>query len=475
MPVHSVWSVASYHGDIVAGTNDGLVRVFTKDKTKFAADNVLKEFEQAIIVREVELTKEIGGVKVTDLPGPEALYQEGREGQTKMIRQPSGKVMCYMFKSGFWECIGDVMGATENSKTLLDGKEYDFVFNVDIEDGAPPLKLGYNKTEDPWHVAQKFIHAQNLPQVYLEQVANFIITNANITTLPAQTNSSEFADPLTGEGRYVPSTSQNETNSSIGSTDPFTGSGRYIPSASSQTATSNVNFRQRSGATDTNDELMLQRHIPCKTLATFEVIVVQKVLMKIREFNEQIESPYKMNEDELKAALSILDGSSPDAVTNFTKMLNWPENKLFPVLDLFRMVVRNEATFSTFDPSITAKILKTMINSSAPPNQLMTVRAFCNMLTHEQGKLFVEQNFVELMELTEKISGGNGNFQIAFASFFFNLTVALEGGNQESSIALVIGIVKCLAWMKEFDALFKLYQVSSNMKTNNLDKFNSRL
>lgn len=32
------------------------------------------------------------------------------------------------------------------------------MFSVDIKDGAPPLKLPFNKTEDPWVVAQAFIH-----------------------------------------------------------------------------------------------------------------------------------------------------------------------------------------------------------------------------------------------------------------------------------------------------------------------------
>lgn len=482
--MQSVWSVTSFHGDIVAGTNDGLVRVFTRDQARFASEEVMKHFVEAVTSRESEAAKEIGGVKVNDLPGPEALYQDGKEGQTKMIRQPNGKVMCYVFKSGFWECVGDVMGATENSKSLLDGKEYDFVFNVDIEDGAPPLKLGYNKTDDPWHAAQKFIHANDLPQVYLEQVANFIITNANITTLPSQTNDPNFADPFTGVGRYVPgsgvpnplgqntsttdpftgggryvpSGAQNPLGQNTSTTDPFTGSGRYIPS-------SDVNFRQRSGADSGNDELMLQRHIPSKISVFFESIVVQKVVQKLREFNGQMDGQNKMNEAELTLAFSIMDNPhDADAVTNFTKMLNWPEAKLFPVLDLFRIIVKNEASFSSFDPTIKAKVLKAMINSASAPNQLMTMRAFCNMLIHEQGKLFVEQNFTELMELTEKIEGGNGNFQIAFASFFYNMSVVLEKGPPEFSIALAIGIVKGLAWIKEFEALFKAYQVGAKKR-----------
>lgn len=76
------------------------------------------------------------------------------------------------------------------------------MWNVDIEDGAPPLKLPFNRDEDPWVVAQAFIHKHNLPQSYLETVANFIITNAK--TAPPLTTNSGYVDPYTGGARYVP-------------------------------------------------------------------------------------------------------------------------------------------------------------------------------------------------------------------------------------------------------------------------------
>lgn len=60
-------------------------------------------------------------------------------------------------------------------------QEYDFVFSVDISDTEPPIKLPYNKGEDPWQAAQTFIHRNNLPQAYLDQVANFIIKNSQST------------------------------------------------------------------------------------------------------------------------------------------------------------------------------------------------------------------------------------------------------------------------------------------------------
>lgn len=49
--------------------------------------------------------------------------------------------------SGAWQKIGDVVDAVgQNRKQLYEGKEYDYVFDVDIQDGVPPLKLPYNVT-----------------------------------------------------------------------------------------------------------------------------------------------------------------------------------------------------------------------------------------------------------------------------------------------------------------------------------------
>jgi len=78
-------------------------------------------------------------------------------------------------------------------------QEYDYVFNVDIEDGKPPLKLPYNCDEDRWFAAQKFIHDNNLSQLYLDQVANFIVNNSKqgVPLAPNHT-SDEFCDPFTG-------------------------------------------------------------------------------------------------------------------------------------------------------------------------------------------------------------------------------------------------------------------------------------
>lgn len=120
---------------------------------------------------------------------------EGKtEGQTHVVRHADGKLKCYQWSAGEWLLMGDVTGAAggtqkQSGKVLHEGRQYDYVFSVDISDNGVPLKLPYDCDEEPWLVAQKFIHQHELPQAYLEQVANFIIKNSNDRAPTSQTTS----------------------------------------------------------------------------------------------------------------------------------------------------------------------------------------------------------------------------------------------------------------------------------------------
>ena len=50
------------------------------------------------------------------------------------------------------------------------GQEWDYVFDVDFEDGAPMKKLCMNKNENPIEVAERFLLAEDLPINYRDQV-----------------------------------------------------------------------------------------------------------------------------------------------------------------------------------------------------------------------------------------------------------------------------------------------------------------
>lgn len=122
-----------------------------------------------------------------------------------------------------WQKVGEVTDAVGSSrKQLYQGQEYDYVFDVDLGGGAPILKLPYNANENSYAAAQRFLHANELPLGYIDQIADFIEQNAGGVKLGSSGN----VDPFTGASSYrsQPSASTGLVGSSSGfSGDPFTG------------------------------------------------------------------------------------------------------------------------------------------------------------------------------------------------------------------------------------------------------------
>jgi phospholipase A-2-activating protein len=96
----------------------------------------------------------------------------------------------------------------------------------------------------------EFLEANGLPDMYLDQVAEFIIQNAGEYQGPV---ASGPADPLTGGARYVPSSGVQRasgTGSATGAQDPLTGGSRYRPSGSSSGRELGVGPSSSGGGTD---------------------------------------------------------------------------------------------------------------------------------------------------------------------------------------------------------------------------------
>jgi phospholipase A-2-activating protein len=76
-PAISVWSVSAMpNGDVVTGASDGVVRVFSEAEERWASPEELKAFDD-LIAGQTLPTQQVGDVKKSDLPGPEALSIPG--------------------------------------------------------------------------------------------------------------------------------------------------------------------------------------------------------------------------------------------------------------------------------------------------------------------------------------------------------------------------------------------------------------
>ncbi|KAI1778719.1 PFU-domain-containing protein [Hypoxylon cercidicola] len=201
-PAISVWTVSACPGtgDIASGASDGVIRIFSRSPERLAGPDTLALFDESVRSSSIP-QQQVGGINKEKLPGPEFLKTKSgtKEGQVQMIKEENGSVTAHQWSMGQqqWINVGTVVDAVGSSgrKVEYDGQSYDYVFDVAIEEGQPSLKLPYNLSENPYTRAQKFIDDNELSQNFLDQVAQFIITNTQGATIGQNSGDSGGPDP----------------------------------------------------------------------------------------------------------------------------------------------------------------------------------------------------------------------------------------------------------------------------------------
>ncbi|XP_053984951.1 phospholipase A-2-activating protein isoform X2 [Hylaeus anthracinus] len=442
LPTQSVWCIDLFpNGDIVAGSSDGIVRIFSCDPERYADEKALQEFEQETAKTKLNAQLELGGIKIKDLPGTNALEEPGqRDGQTKIVND-GNIVSAYSWSQNEqrWIKIGDVMGATggtaaTSGKRLHNGVEYDYVFSVDIQDGVPPLKLPYNEGQDPWHVAQRFLYDNDLSQLFLDQVANFIIKNSQ--SAPVVNAGAQYADPFTGGNRYIPRSTANATEQEES---------------------------VRPVVHNSSDCSLSPSYIPHTKYLKLEHANLSGILEKLREFNSKQNEASKVSDDKLDSLVTLTasqasEQSAADVLSTFKILLNWPDDVLFPVLDITRLAVLYKEINDVLCTDDLLQIIKKHIKPEASAsNQMLTFRLLVNMFSHEKGEKLCYNSKDEILTLLSNLKSlGSKNNQVAVSTYILNLTVALNKYND------AVGRVQCLNVMfsvlphlNEPEALFR--------------------
>uniref|UniRef100_A0A146MDH4 Phospholipase A-2-activating protein n=1 Tax=Lygus hesperus TaxID=30085 RepID=A0A146MDH4_LYGHE len=402
-PAQSVWSVAVLpNGDVATGSSDGVVRIFTADDARKATHEELTHYSECVTR---VLTKPPGRLAEDDernVPGPEALAVPGKSHEEiKMIKE-DGAVNCYQWNAPEqqWVKIGEVMGAANpGGKSTELEKAYDYVFPVDIEDGKPPLKLYYNKGQDPYVVAQAFIHSHNLPQDYLEQVANHII------------NSVKGQEPPILNSAYQ---------------DPFTGGSRYVPAGF-------------ASAPDPDATKLF----PISSYVLMEVADLTKIKSKLDETLQTLGTPESSCEEMLDDLVSLGKADtvpSQESITKLKDMLCWPANMIFPVLDLTRLAVRIKQVNKELccgDPGerLIAMLRSHLVEDNAV-NIMMSIRIMANMVVHEHGEELMLSNAHVVYDLINSIftRGKPKGLQIAVSTLILNMAVLFSNKNDSQGV-----------------------------------------
>lgn len=232
--------------------------------------------------------------------------------------------------------------------------------------------------------------------------------------------------------------------------DPFTGGDSY---SSGRPATGFV-----------------KKHIPYTQLTTFDVYDASKILAKLKEFNRQLD--YKVHDYGLTTIVDAVNGigTGPGIIEDYNhcaevidQLFQWPDDKLFPVLDVIRLIVRNPEACKNLYPKTMDSIIKNLTSPSAA-NQLMSTRALSNITIHPWGKQFVATKIHDICEQIAKITQGNANLQIAVATFYLNQSILQkEAPSSELCTTLTIGAIKFLEWSNDNESTFRAYQALGNL------------
>lgn len=343
VPALSVWCVCVLsNGDIACGASDGVVTIFTRDASRAAPLSEQEVFATDIATQSLS-APEVQGARVCEendtTPG-------ASEGEVRVVRQGS-KSTRYHWSTHTrqWVPTGIVTdSASSSQKTLFEGKAYDYVFDVDIADGVPPLKLPYNVTDNAYVAASRFLERNHLPASFLDQVVRFLEKNTGAVDV----STTESVDPYTGNSRYVPA--QPASLATLPQT-------KYLSFTNIQLASAHAKM------------LELSRDVPGATLSDNDRAAVEALV----------------------AALEQGTGVMPMDVLG--KLLRtWPVAARFPLLDLLRAAALHPCTqpFATLvsDALVGADwdgLDHANDVPSAPANAMLALRTLANGFVAPNG------------------------------------------------------------------------------------------
>ncbi|PPD71585.1 hypothetical protein GOBAR_DD31519 [Gossypium barbadense] len=424
-------------GDIISSSVDCTLRRWRKGQPVESWE-AHKSAIQAVI-------KLPSGELVSDLPGLEALQIPGTsDGQTKIVREgDNGVAYSWNMREQKWDKIGEVVDGPDDSmkRSVLDGVQYDYVFDVDIGDGEPIRKLPYNRSDNPYDTADKWLLKENLPLSYRQQIVEFILQN----------------------------TGQKDFNIDPTFRDPYTGSSAYVPGQPS--------YASGIAAKPTF------KHIPKRGMLVFDAAQFDGILKKISEFNNTLladseKKDLSLTEPEISrlgAIVKILKDTSHYHTSRFAdvdialllKLLkSWPVAMIFPVIDMLRMTVLHPdgaivlLRHVEVNDVVMEMIMKATTDPALPANLLTSIRAVTNFFKNSSYYSWLQKHRSDILDaFSSCLASPNKNLQLAYSTLILNYAVLLiekqdeEGQSHVLSAALEIAEQETLEIDSRFRAL----------------------
>jgi phospholipase A-2-activating protein len=431
LPAISVWAVAvGANGDIITGSSDKIARIFTRDSSRQADPSVLAEFEQSLQSSAVPKQAMNNDLNMQDMPGPDFLTQKSgtKEGQNQIIKEDDGSATLYQWSMSqqTWIKIGTVVDSAGSSdKKEYNGRQYDYVFDIDIEDGKPPLKLPYNVTQNPYEAATKFLQDNELPMTYLDETSNFIIKNSQGATIGQSSQAPVGADPWGSENRYRPG----EVPQSTYQPKPTPAKQvlpqkEYLPIALGKASAALGQITKRNAEYAGSD----------LAFAPSQLETLSKVARQLdqRKSGDAPNIPSESVESVLPALIA--------AATKWT-----PASNRLAALDLLRFLA---AALKTWPATETEDVVAAILSSQIfEPSQLqansklvmIATRLFSNLL-FGSGKPLIEKHLstiIDAIKAPSILAQSDNGIAIAYTTFALNTSVYITSNKLDDDVAAI--------------------------------------
>jgi phospholipase A-2-activating protein len=333
-------------------------------------------------------------------------------------------------------------------KVRYEGKEYDYVFDVDIEEGKPPLKLPYNLSENPYEAATKFLGNNGLSITYIDQVAKFILTNTKGATI-GQSSEQPPADPYGTESRYKPEQAAQSA-------------AKFLPHTAYLSLTQSKWEPVAKKLRSLNEKHLLagNKHIAMNPDGLSRLETVLQATMGTSTLAKSEQPP------------TLLEVQR----TVYMILAQWPYSDRLPALDVLRCLVAYPGAASLQDNKygdFVNIVLRGALDTATPiehadkplvefttnfdassvnvNNVMMALRAVTNLFGTAEGRKLVVREANAIVGLLARVAGvqdgqapvgpDNNNLQIALTSAAFNFTCLAF--NERDSVDLEVLMQLC--------------------------------
>lgn len=217
------------------------------------------------------------------------------------------------------------------------------------------------------------------------------------------------------------------------------------------------------------------RFFPHTSFVRFDVANTQGILNKMREFNAQVPPSDTVKDDDLIRLMELASASeapSDAQMAALERVVNWPQDFVFPALDLLRLALRNQTVNSSVcdmsGPQLCSHLIR-LLSSTGPnaaANQMLVLRCLCNLFSQPSGEALAlreRKRILDALQRRAAAGGANKNTQIAMSTLLLNFAVAhlrdravCDTQATECMVQLLTVMVAVAAELTDGEAQFRL-------------------